>query len=240
MPTLSPESDRPVLTDQTKAPDSRHLDEKAPDSRHERLQVSGTKAPNTQRGLLRIAGVTLGLAASTIAVVTRRTNGTTVTSSQTFTTRGRRGATTDEHRDRIAEQADTVDRAIGPVVLVVIEGLTVTAKDDDRALHRATLGRLRARAVPVAVFKPGTRIPGGDRAEHAMHLAHLGAVRLGWDVPTRSDPDAATALNLSARPVEDQDTCTDCEPDRRVAGSPAHRSGWAAALPAPSLRAPNG
>lgn len=151
----------------------------------------------TQRGLLRIAGVALGLTSSAVGVITRRTTGTTVTNSQTFTTRGRRGATAAEHRGRVAEQADTVDHAIGPVVLVVIEGLAAAATADDRALRRAVLGRLRARAVPVASLGTGT--PDGERLEPAQYLALLGAVRLGWDVQAgRCDLDALAAVRWPA------------------------------------------
>jgi len=162
----------------------------------------------------RIAGIDISLTSTGLAVITRRTDGTTLATTTTITSRGRRADGLPERATRIAELTTAIDHAAGPCVLAVIEGpahgATGGSPLDRHHLWWSVIDHLLARGVPVAVCAPATRArfaTGNGRADKAavsaaatrlwpelvignadeadaLVLVHAGAVALGWSVPT--------------------------------------------------------
>ena len=162
----------------------------------------------------RIVGIDISLTSTGLAVITRRTDGTTLATTATFTSRGHRNDGLTERASRITTLAADIDRAAGPCVLALVEGPMIAVKGgspvDRHHLWWAVVEHLLARGVPVAVVISTTlkrAIAGKGNADKgavasavtrlwadvelanadegdALGLAHLGAVALGWPVQT--------------------------------------------------------
>lgn len=160
----------------------------------------------------RIAGADLSLTSSGVAIITQRTDLSCIVNATTITSRGRRGDGLPERLIRIATLAEEIDRAIGTAELVVLEAPSYGSKTaspvDIHHLWMSTAARLTTRGVPIALCVPATRAKAltgsgkGDKAAvaaavsrlwpdltlsnsdeaDAVALAHLGAIRLGWNV----------------------------------------------------------
>lgn len=162
----------------------------------------------------RVAGIDTSLTSSGVAIITRRVSGDCIATTTTITSRGKRDDGLPERANRMTGLAGDIDRAAGPAVLVVIENPAHGAKGgspmDRHHLWWLVVARLITRGVPVALCAPATRAKfatGTGRADKAavsaavtrlwpglelansdeadaLALAHAGAVRLGWEVPT--------------------------------------------------------
>jgi Holliday junction resolvasome RuvABC endonuclease subunit len=162
----------------------------------------------------RIVGVDTSLTSTGLAVITSRTDGTTLATTTTITSRGRRDDGLPERNTRIHELAGAIDHAAGPCVLAVVEGPAHGSKGgsplDRHHLWWLVVSGLLARGAPVAVCAPATRArfaTGNGRADKAavsaaisrcwpdlpienadeadaLVLAQAGAVAMGWAVVT--------------------------------------------------------
>lgn len=135
---------------------------------------------STKIGMQRVAGIDTSLTSSGIGIITRRGDGVCLASATTITSRGRRADGLPERATRITELAQAIDRAVGPVVLAVVESPAHGAQGgspmDRHHLWWLIVGRLLARGVPVAVCAPATRAKfatGTGRADKAAVAAAI-------------------------------------------------------------------
>lgn len=184
----------------------------------------------------RVCGIDYSLTCTGIALCVETSRGTRMV-TDTLTSKGKRDATLVDRHARITELSKAIVHHAALSDLVVIEGLVPGARGgsphDRAAGWWWVVGGLIRREVPVAVVAPTSlklAIAGSGRADKAAlavalmrcwpdvdvtssdvsdaaGLAHLGAVRLGMDVPTLERhrqvkarwPDSDTAAD---RPVE--------------------------------------
>lgn len=181
---------------------------------------------------MRVVGLDLSLTSCGVAVVSRRVDGTTLATCASFTSKGKRADSVADRARRIATLASEVTTGLANPDLVVVEGQSHGSRGGsivDRAgLWWRVIDGLVARSVPVAVCPPKTRakamtgngsadkaavsaavkglwpdlqIDNGDESD-ALSLAHLGAVCLGWAVPTlQRHRDALRAIEWPELPA---------------------------------------
>lgn len=174
----------------------------------------------------RVAGLIVGLPATRLAIITRRVNGTCIASTTSITGNGLRADTLTDRNERIVRLRNEILYDVALAELVVTQdpgvGPRGTSAPDRHGLWWAVVGKLldpEGLAVPVAVSAPTARpqSPATDLAgvitplwpetclsapqeAEALALAHLGAVRLGWNVPTPRDEDVAGSLDSGTWP----------------------------------------
>lgn len=174
----------------------------------------------------RVAGLIVGLPATRLAIITRRVNGMCIASTTSITGSGLRADTLTERNERILYLRNEILYAAALAELVVTQdpgvGPRGASAPDRIGLWWAVVGKLldpEGLAVPVAVSAltarpqspaadlagvitplwPETRLSAPQEAE-ALALAHLGAVRLGWNVPTLRGEGLTAALGTPAWP----------------------------------------
>lgn len=159
-----------------------------------------------------IVGLDLSLRCTGVGILTQTRQGVKL-STGTVTSTGKRDATLPQRHARLTELGRDILHHAGRAVLAVVEGPTPGVKGspvDTYALHWFVYGGLIRRGVPVAVVSPPAlklAIAGSGKADKAamavavtrvwpdtdvtssdvsdaVGLAHLGAVALGWDVPS--------------------------------------------------------
>lgn len=142
-----------------------------------------------------VAGIQLTTSSVSVALITRRANGTVTATTATFSSR----LPDDE---RAADLAAVTDRAVCVAELAVIGPSTAGQGDH---LRSAVLAALRARGVQVSTIPateltnitelwPQLRITTAGEAT-ALALAHAGAVQLRWPV----NPAQMTTRNPTSR-----------------------------------------
>lgn len=175
----------------------------------------------------RVAGLIVSLPATRLAIITRRVNGVCIATTSSITGNGLRADTLTERNERILTLRNEILYAVALAELVVTQdpgvGPRGASAPDRHGLWWAVVGTLlnhpEGLAVPVAVFAPTARpqSPATDLAgvitplwpearlsapqeAAALALAHLAALRLGWDVPTLRGEGLAAALGTPAWP----------------------------------------
>lgn len=163
--------------------------------------------------LSRVVGLDLSMTCTGIGILTQTGQGVKVATG-TVTSKGKRAASLVDRHARLTELGADILHHTRAACLAVIEGPTPGVKGgspiDRHALWWFVVGGLVRRGVPVAVVAPTSlklAIAGSGRADKAavavaltrlwpdadvtssdvsdaVGLAHLGAVALGWDVPT--------------------------------------------------------
>lgn len=170
--------------------------------------------------MLRVAGLTVSLPTTRVAIITRRVNGVCIASTASITGDGLRADTLTDRHERIIFLRNEILYAVTLAELIVMQApgaaAARTAGLDRLGLWWAVVGKLldpEGLGVPVAVpaagarpqspaadlagvitpLWPDTRLSAPQEAE-ALVLAHLGALRLGWDVPTLPAEEHLAAL----------------------------------------------
>lgn len=140
--------------------------------------------------VIALSGVAVVASSVSIAVITRRVSGQCIATIASFASRLPRG-------ERVADLAGVVDHAAGDAPLVVIGPAGGGPADD---LRRAVTAALTARGIPLhhAQDKRTTAVqswpeikPANVGETTALALAHYGAVRLGWGLPTPITEEAS-------------------------------------------------
>jgi crossover junction endodeoxyribonuclease RuvC len=161
----------------------------------------------------RVCGLDLSLTSTGIGLITQSARGTRMV-TDTITSKGKRAASLADRYERISTLGRDIVHHAATAELVVIEGPVTGVKGgspiDRYSLFWYVAGPLIRRGIPIAIVSPTSlklAIAGKGNADKvqvalavaklwpdadlgnndsadAAGLAHLGAVRLGWDVPT--------------------------------------------------------
>lgn len=143
-------------------------------------------APREPAVIARVLGVAVAASSVSVGVITRRVSGQCIATVASFASRLPRD-------ERVADLVGVVDHAAGDATLVVIG----PAGED---LRHAITAALTARGIPLhhAQDKRTTAAqswpeikPANAGETTALALAHFGAVRLGWGVPTPVTEEAS-------------------------------------------------
>jgi Holliday junction resolvasome RuvABC endonuclease subunit len=180
----------------------------------------------------RIGGLDTSLTSTGIAIITRRVNGTCLANVTTIASKGKRNASIVSRSERLLNLRNDILHALLGCELVVIEmtafGMKGGSALDRNGLWWAIVGKLCDIGTPVACCAittnkkfatgsgradkaavsaavsrlwPEVNITKEDEAD-ALSLAHIGAVKAGWEVPTlQRHRDALPAVAWPDQPV---------------------------------------
>lgn len=169
--------------------------------------------PGPRATMLRVAGLDYSITATGIAIITQRINTTCTIDTSTIRTKPTPHATLADQYNRLDTIAHAIYHAACQPNLVIIESLSFGSKGQLDRLWAGwwiTVGLFVKAGIPVATITPGAlklaltgkgtsdkSVMGGhlrklwpnleyrnDNEVDAAGLAHLGAVRLAWNVPT--------------------------------------------------------
>jgi Holliday junction resolvasome RuvABC endonuclease subunit len=162
----------------------------------------------------RIAGIDFSLTKTGIAIATQRVDGSVIMNTSTVTSTGHNGDTLAERSARLDDHIAAVYDATLTCSLIILESLSFGNRSSDEGRLWAgwwmLVCRYRRADIPVATISPASlklAIAGkaavdksvlgrclvklwpdleyaNDNEADAGGLAHLGAVRCGWGVPT--------------------------------------------------------